>query len=88
VSEETGLEVRIAHLVGVYRLEGGLTVSVFRCSIVAGTEAIPDSGEIADVRWFEPDAIPEPTTNILHHALPDIVSGARGVVRDGLPKLN
>ena len=86
--EEAGVVVAIDHVIGVYRLVSGLTVTLFRCSIANGAPALPESGEIAEVGWFRPDGIPEPRSNLLHHALDDIVAGRRGVVRDGLPRIN
>ena len=86
--EEASVEIEIDHLVGVYRLVDGLTVSLFRCLLADGTPLRPTSGKIAEVGWFLPDAIPEPRSNLLHHALDDIVAGRRGVVRDGLPRIN
>jgi ADP-ribose pyrophosphatase YjhB (NUDIX family) len=86
--EETGVTVEVDHLVGVYRLVSGLTVSLFRCVVADGEPHRPSSGEIAEVGWFSPREIPEPRSNILHHALEDVVSGRRGVVRDGLPRIN
>ena len=86
--EETGVAVRVGHVIGVYRLESGFTVSLFRCSIEDGEPRRPDTDEIAEVRWFPPDAMPAPVSNLLHHALADVTSDARGVVRDGLPRIN
>lgn len=86
--EETGVVVGAESVVGIYRLLSGLTVSLFRCSVLDGVPAIPDTGEIAEVGWFAPDAIPQPTSNILHHALADVVAGRVGVVRDALPRIN
>jgi ADP-ribose pyrophosphatase YjhB (NUDIX family) len=85
--EETGVAVRIEHLIGIYRLENGFTATLFRCSIADGEPALQVSGEIAEVGWFAPDDIPQPRSNLLHHALDDIVGGRRGVVRDGLPRI-
>ena len=86
--EETGLAVRVEHVIGVYRLENGFTATLFGCSIASGEPVRPESGEIAEVGWFRPEEIPNPTSNLLHHSLPDIVAGRRGVVRDGLPRIN
>ena len=86
--EEIGVAVRVEHVVGVYRLENGFTATLFGCSIASGEPARPDSGEIDEVGWFFPEEIPSPTSNLLHHALSDIVEGRRGVVRDGLPRIN
>jgi ADP-ribose pyrophosphatase YjhB (NUDIX family) len=88
VREETGLDVAIDHVIGLYRLDNGWTVTIFRCSVVAGEPTVPPTGEIAEVGWFDLDAIPSPVTNGLHHALPDVVADARGVVRDRLPRIN
>lgn len=88
LKEETTLEVAVDHLIGLYRLENGLSVHLFRCRIIGGTAAVPDSGEIAEVGWYAPDAVPAPVTNVLHHALPDALAGSRGIVRTGLPRLN
>ena len=86
--EETGVAVRIEYLIGVYRLENGFTATLFRCSIADGEPCVPAGGEIAEVGWFATSEIPRPTSNLLHHALDDIVTGRRGVVRDGLPRIN
>ena len=63
-------------------------MTLFRCSIEAGEPALPDTGEIAEVRWFAPEEIPHPRSNLLHHALEDILAGRRAVVRDGLTRIN
>jgi hypothetical protein len=38
-------------------------------------------GEIAEVGWFDPDAVPEPRTNLLGLALDDARAGRRGIHR-------
>ena len=86
--EETGVLVSVENVVGIYRLVSGLTVTLFRCSIADGLPTRPDTGEIAEVGWFPADAIPQPTSNILHHALADVAAGRKGVVRDALPRIN
>jgi ADP-ribose pyrophosphatase YjhB (NUDIX family) len=86
--EETGLAVRVEHVVGVYRLENSFTATLFGCSIASGEPIRPESAETAEVGWFPADEIPEPTSNLLHHTLDDIVAGGRGVVRDDLPRIN
>jgi 8-oxo-dGTP diphosphatase len=86
--EETGTGVAVDHLIGLYQLQNGLLVHVFRCRILDGTPALPATGEIAEVGWFDPDALPAPVTNILQHALPDALAGERGVVRVGLARIN
>jgi 8-oxo-dGTP diphosphatase len=86
--EETGVTVEIDHVVGIYRLVGGLAVFLFRCSLEDGEPALPRTGEIAEVNWFARDEIPEPSSNLLHHSLEDVVERRRGVVRDRLPRIN
>jgi hypothetical protein len=56
--------------------------------MVSGAPRRPDTDEIEAIAWFPPDALPSPISNLLHHAVEDIVSGARGVVRDRLPRIN
>ena len=71
VQEETGLHVRVEGLIGVYsdpnqfaiaRYPNGDVVHYvnlcFRCSIVSGT--LQKSHESFEVRFFPPDALPEP----------------------------
>lgn len=86
--EETGIEVAVDHLVGLYRLDNGFVAYVFRCSIVAGSPICPDSGEIAEVGWYAADALPSPVSNVLHYGVRDAVAGLRGVIRDSLPRVS
>jgi 8-oxo-dGTP diphosphatase len=86
--EETGLEVAVEHLVGLYRLENGFAAYAFGCRIVAGEPSIQDPAEIVELGWFAPAAVPQPVTNLLHHALADAVAGRRGVVRDSLARIS
>lgn len=88
VLEETGATAAIAGRVGVYRLTSGFTVHLFAGRIVSGEPAAPATGEIAEVGWFFPDAIPRPVTNSLHHSLADVLAGRRDLLRTELPRLN
>lgn len=88
VREETGVEVRVEDRVGSYSLaDSTLTAHLFRCTILAGSPAVPDTGEIAEVEWWPVDALPSPQTNLLHHGVPDVLAGLTGVVRSGLPRI-
>jgi 8-oxo-dGTP diphosphatase len=87
-AEETGVAVRIDHLIGSYSLDSGVTATAFVCSITHGEPAVPDTGEIADVRWWPPAQLPWPRSNILHYAVPDAVAGRRGIERVGLPRIS
>ena len=88
VREETGIEARIDDRIGVYQLVDGWEVYLFACSIVDGSPMLPDGDEISEVGWFDADAIPAPWSNLLHHALPDVLAGARGIARRGLERIN
>jgi 8-oxo-dGTP pyrophosphatase MutT (NUDIX family) len=83
VLEETGAEVRIDHLVGRYELPDVLA-HAFRCTLVRGEPALQPTDELSAVEWLEPDRIPDPRSNVLHHALADALAGRRDVVRTGL----
>ncbi|MGQ0548433.1 MAG: NUDIX domain-containing protein [Armatimonadota bacterium] len=61
--EETGLDVEIEALYGVYwRRDNEQIVFAFRCRVVGGALA-PDGKEILEARYFPPDALPRPMTN-------------------------
>lgn len=86
--EETGTRVSIEHLVGEYRLDNGFVVYAFRCTIVAGTPAVPPTGEIAEIVWRHADDLPVPRSNVLHYAVPDAAAGRRNLVRENLARLS
>lgn len=86
--EETGVVAAVDHLVGVYRLDNGFGLYVFRCEVAGGgPAAVQDPAELSEVRWARPDEVGEPRSNVLRHALPDALAGVRGAVREGLPRL-
>jgi 8-oxo-dGTP diphosphatase len=83
--EETGLDVRLGDLVGEYRISyddgaAPLIVSVYDAEIVGGWLR-PNEGEIAEIAWIDPDALPQPLTNVAPVAIPDAVHGVRGAIR-------
>ena len=86
--EETGATVAVDHLIGVYTLDNGFTAHVFRCHVVSGGPSLPETGELSEVAWYDPQRIPRPVSNVLHYALPDAVAGARAVVRNGLARVS
>jgi 8-oxo-dGTP diphosphatase len=86
--EETGIVVRIDHLIGKYGLDNGFSVTAFRCSIIKGTPAVPLTGEIAEVRWWPATQLPWPRSNVLHYAVPDAVAGRQSVHRSRLPRIS
>jgi len=84
--EETGVGVQIEHLVGTYALPD-ITVYAYRCAIVSGEPALQPTEELTAVEWLSPDAIPNPKSNVLHHALGDAIEGRRDLERTGLPRI-
>lgn len=62
VMEETGLSVAPVYRVCRYRAhtpEGAeFENHVFVCDVIAGSPAIPGSGEIEEIGWFDPDSCP------------------------------
>ncbi len=90
--EETGLEIRLGALVGVYSNPATNVVTfpdnvvhlvdtVIEAEVVGG--ALAASSESLEVRWFSLDALPpaEEIVPAAKAALADIVAGRRGVVR-------
>jgi hypothetical protein len=71
--EETGLEVEITRLVGVYLSRLAYkrdNVFVFECKQIGGTLQ-QVGGEIAEADWFPPDTPPEPLAAGVRTALVD-----------------
>ncbi|MGH2509709.1 MAG: NUDIX hydrolase [Ktedonobacteraceae bacterium] len=62
VREETGLEIEVGQLVGVYSkpLKQELVLS-FRCTITGGTLNVCEDDEIDESCYFAPDALPANT---------------------------
>ncbi len=58
-AEETGLEVRVSGVIGLYLLQGGgwpdILAHVFTADIVSGHAQVVDGGEIARIEWRAPD---------------------------------
>src|SRR5438034_4763795 len=60
VREETGLEVEVERLVGVYsKPQKQEVVLTFLCQVIGGT--LQSTEEIRESRYFAPDALPENT---------------------------
>jgi len=58
VQEETGLDVRLTRLLGVYSSAGEQVVFVAYAGEAPAGEARAGD-EVSEARWFEPDAIPD-----------------------------
>ncbi|WP_407568855.1 NUDIX hydrolase [Deinococcus altitudinis] len=84
-AEETGLEVELTHLIGVYLLQGGgwpdILAHVFTAEILSGEEHIVDAGEIARLEWRDLIDLPSPMVTDVEAALADLRAGRQGVVR-------
>jgi ADP-ribose pyrophosphatase YjhB (NUDIX family) len=90
VKEETGIEIEVVRLIGVFDgLRLGFTRTplyslVFHCRAVGG-ELAAHPLECEDVGWFRPDALPEPLASASHwgeHALAAIRGEDVGVLYD------
>ncbi len=81
--EETGLEVEIVGLVGVYFYTGWYKrdhIYIFACRYVDG-EVHHVGGEIADIGWFSPENLPPNQMVALDRILDDWRSGVAGYGR-------
>ena len=50
--------------------------------IEGGQPALPNTGEIAEVGWFDADRLPEPLYDSARWAIVDALHGEYGVLRD------
>jgi ADP-ribose pyrophosphatase YjhB (NUDIX family) len=84
VMEETCLNVRVTRLVALYdsrsKRDRWLTFW-FRCEIEAGEPHLPESDEIAEVGWYDPEKLPRPLTHSAR-VITDGVFGEYGIVRE------
>ncbi len=85
---ETGLETQVVDLVGLYHLCGGsgtlpnqLTYA-FRCQVVGGEAVVNLPSKVATLGWYEPSALPSPTTPSVTIVVADSAGGHSGVVKD------
>ena len=85
-SEETGFEVHVDRLIGIYSFtdqDHEALVYAFLCSIVGGELRIP-TDEISEVIWSDPRSLPEPADLVGPFAIADALDHNWGVVREGL----
>ena len=81
--EETGLEIQVTGLIGVYFYTGQYKrdhIYVFECRTVGGDPTLV-GGEIADIGWFPPDALPPNLMVGMQRILEDWRRGAPGYGR-------
>jgi 8-oxo-dGTP diphosphatase len=89
IREETGTDVEIIDLVGLYHLTGrgadddlpDVLVHVFRARL-DGEATVNAPGRICRLSWHDPDALPDPMTATARRALADAVDGRSGVLSD------
>jgi ADP-ribose pyrophosphatase YjhB (NUDIX family) len=81
--EETGLDVQLERLVGIYSMpgwgQGGAHVVVFAARPLGGSVQ-PQAGEVVAARYFDPDALPEPLLGWHRQRIRDALNGVGGSV--------
>jgi ADP-ribose pyrophosphatase YjhB (NUDIX family) len=91
VLEETGAEIEIIDLVGIYHLtnngSGGpelpdVLMYTFRCRVHSGDVAVNSPGRICRLAWHDPTSMPEPLTATARAAVADVTAGRSGVLGD------
>ncbi len=82
VREETGLEVELTRLVGMYSRVGWRDnhIAVFAGRQIGGT-LTGQPGEVIDLRFFPLDALPEHMLYGQAHRITDAISGVTGLVK-------
>ena len=81
IMEETGCRIAIERHVGTYaRIDADDLVLLFAARIVERAAWAPD-GEIADLGFFAPAALPNPMNARHRQRIADAVDGRSGVVR-------
>jgi ADP-ribose pyrophosphatase YjhB (NUDIX family) len=82
--EETGLEVRLTRLVGVYSRPnwraGGAHETLF-CSEPTGGELLTVTNETTGAGYFAPDALPKPLLRWHYSRIADALDGRAGTAR-------
>jgi 8-oxo-dGTP diphosphatase len=82
--EETGADVQVDELLGIYdRFGGGVTnyVAVFVCTAPAGDPRPPRSLEIAEARFFPLRALPAGADAGTRRRVAEYLAGERGIAR-------
>ncbi|HEY2947719.1 MAG TPA: NUDIX hydrolase [Micromonosporaceae bacterium] len=89
IFEETGMEIEMVDLVGLYRLTGAgaggdlpdVLVHVFRARAVGGEAMVNAPGRICRLSWHDPEVLPQPLTATTRTAVADATAGRSGVLR-------
>jgi 8-oxo-dGTP diphosphatase len=81
VLEESGLDVEVGELVGVYSKPYKDDVGLFFRASVVGRNAWQPNDEISQVGYFGRNELPEPMGPVVRTPIIDALDGARGIVR-------
>jgi ADP-ribose pyrophosphatase YjhB (NUDIX family) len=81
--EETGLEIQLTRLVGIYSEPNwggeGIHIVLFTACPTSG-QLQPQVGEVIDLRYFDPRELPDPLMWWHHQRIVDAVENVSGVV--------
>lgn len=82
VQEETGIDVRVSRLVGMYSRPrwGEYHIAVFVADVVGGGRAT-QRGEVIDMRFFSPDELPDALLIGQRQRIMDAFDGREGLCR-------
>ena len=82
VKEETGVDVHLERLVGIYSspnwFGGGNHTVVFAARPIGG-DLVPQPEEVIDVDYFDPNSLPEPFAWWDRRRIDDALSGVQGI---------
>lgn len=89
IREETGMEIDVVDLVGIYQLTGDgcgpdlpdVLVHVFRGRAESTEATVNSPGRICRLSWQDPAALPQPMTATTRAALADAIAGRSGALR-------
>jgi 8-oxo-dGTP diphosphatase len=92
VRRETGMEVRVVDLLGLYHLTGRLSgddedlpdllTYAFRCDLVSGEPVLNGRGRIDDLGWYDGAGLPAAVTATAVAAVEDCAASRSGVIKD------
>lgn len=81
VAEETGLAVRITHLLGVWffdeALGGKAGIAIFYYGVPVGAGKAAPADDVVEVGWFSPERIPSPIAFPIHAEILQMWAQAR-----------
>ncbi len=83
VLEETGLQVQLNRLVGVYSMPGwggGGSHAILFAAVPVGGALQPQASEVVDIGFFEPNSLPEPLLWWHRQRIRDALQGVGGGV--------